>query len=41
MPVEVVVETTILYKGNNGSMARINCVHKFTSPTLTAWNQIT
>lgn len=41
MPVEVVVETTILCKGSSGSMARINCVHTFTSPTLTAWNQIT
>ena len=41
MPVEVVVETTILYSGSKGSMTLINCVQRLTSPTLTAWNQTT
>ena len=41
MPVVVVVETTILRFGTRGSSARMSCVQRLTSPTLTACIQMT
>ena len=41
MPVVVVVETTILILGTRGSSARMSCVQRSTSPTLTACSQMT